>query len=223
MNTPLFDPSKSSVIIIDMINDALKPGGKYARDLREVYVDQEELISSNQRLLAAARSAQVPVIFTRSVSKPGEVPYLRGFIPPMGHRARTYGAEMFIEGTWGDEIIDELKPLPTEHIINKKRRSVFFNTPLELILRSMDITTLVITGIGTPGCVESTVRYAFDLDYYMVMPRDCTSTTNGREDKERALFHMGNHCAIISTSDQVISALNSPTPVPLMSLTAAGL
>ena len=222
MDKLIFDPRRTSVTIIDMTNDALKPTGAYSRDLGMRYVDQEELISSNQRLIEAARLANVPVIFTHTVRKPGEARYLRHFVPPMGHRAKTYAVDSLIEGTWGDEIIDELKPLPSEHVINKKRRNAFLNTPLDLILRSMDITTLVVTGVGTPGCVESTVRSAFDLDYYIVIPKECTSTTNGREDRDRALVHMGNHCAIISTVDKVISAIRSPAAVPLLSVWAQG-
>lgn len=218
-----FDPRKSSVIIIDMTNDALKPNGVYSKDLNERFFDQEQLIHSNQRLIEAARASNVPVIFTHTARKPGEPRYLKHFVPPLGHRARTYKAESLIEGSWGDEIIDELKPLPTEHVISKKRRSAFLGTPLDLILRSMDITTLVITGIGTPGCVESTVWSAFDHDYYIVMPEECTSTTNGRQHKDEALTHMGGTCAIISTVGAVISALRSPTAIPLSSLQAPGL
>lgn len=220
MDKPLFDTSRSSVIIIDMANDALKPSGVYSRELAESYVDQVELIHSNRRLIEAARSANIPVIFTRTVRKVGEAKYLKHFMPLMGQRVRTYGVESFIEGTWGNEIVDELKPLPTDHIIDKKRRSAFFNTSLDLILRSLGITTLVVTGIGTPGCVESTVRAAFDLDYYVVVPKECTSTTNGREDRDRALLHLGNHCAIISTVDNVISAIGSHTLVPFLDLRA---
>ena len=222
MDTPVFDPRRCSVIIVDMENDALKPSGAYSRDLSEGYPDQEELIHCNQRLIQTARSANVPVIFTRTARKAGEAKYLKHFMPLIGQRARSYGVECLVEGTWGSGIVDELKPQPSEHVIDKKRRSAFLNTPLDLILRSMDITTLVVTGVGTPGCVESTVRAAFDLDYYIVMPTECTSTTNGREDKDRALAHMGNHCAIVTTVDKVISAIVSPTPVPFVELRTEG-
>jgi nicotinamidase-related amidase len=218
-----FDPRRSCVLVIDMTNDAIKPDGVYSKELEERFFDQEELIHSNRRLIEAARAANVPVIFTHTARKPGEPRYLKHFVPALGHRARTYKAESLIEGSWGDEIIDELKPLPTEHVISKKRRSAFLGTPLDLILRSMETTTLVITGIGTPGCVESTVWSAFDHDYYIVMPKECTSTTNGKQDKEEALAHMGGTCAVISNVDAVISALRSPVPIPLLSLQAQGL
>jgi len=218
MEKTIFDRDKSAVIIVDMVNDFLKPGGAFVKGLGDKYVDQEELIGSNRRLIEAARSAQVPVFFTRTVRKPGEPRYLEHFIPLTGHRAKSHALESLVEGTWGDEIIDELKPLPTEHIIHKKRRSAFLNTSLDFILRSLGRTTLVITGIGTPGCVESTVRSAFDLDYYIVMPKECTSTSSGAEDKQRALVHIGNHCAIVSTLEKVVSAMKAPTPVPLLNL-----
>ncbi|MGH7848044.1 MAG: isochorismatase family cysteine hydrolase [Candidatus Binatia bacterium] len=221
MDSLVFDRRRSCSLIIDMTNDALKPNGVYTKDLGERFPDQEELISSNKRLIEASRAANVPVIFTHTARKAGEPRYLKHFVPPIGHRARTYKAESLIEGTWGDEIIDELKPLPNEQVISKKRRSAFLNTPLDLILRSMDVTTLVVTGIGTPGCVESTVRAAFDLDYYIVMPRECTSTTDGREQKDRALLHIGATCAVVSTLEKVMSAMGSPAPIPLLSLRLA--
>ena len=222
MDGLFFDPHRSGVLVIDMTNDALKPNGVYSKDLGEKFPDQEELISSNKRLIEASRAANVPVIFTHTARKLGEPHYLKHFVPPIGHRARTYKAQSLIEGTWGDDIIDELKPQPTEHVISKKRRSAFLYTALDLILRSMDITTLVVTGIGTPGCVESSVRAAFDLDYCVVMPRECTSTTDGREQKEKTLAHIGSTCAVITTVERVLSAINSSAPVPLERLHIEG-
>lgn len=218
METASFEARRSCVVVVDMVNEFLKPGGAFYDRLGDRYADVERLIASNRTLIEAARSRNVPVIFTRTVRKPGERQYLPHFIPLRGHRAKTHEIDSLIQDTWGDEVIDELRPLPTEHIIHKKRRSAFFGTSLDLILRSMAADTLVITGIGTPGCVESTVRSAFDRDYYIVIPRECTSTSSGPEDKERSLRHMGDHCAIVSELARVVDAMESSTSVPFSNL-----
>jgi len=81
-------------------------------------------------------------------------------------------------GSWGAEFYEGIKPLPGEIVIDKHHYSAFIETDLDLILRSKGIRTLIMSGVQTDVCVESTARYGFMKDYYLVFLKDCTSTTS---------------------------------------------
>jgi ureidoacrylate peracid hydrolase len=70
----------------------------------------------------------------------------------------------------------KLKPQPGDVIVNKHRYNAFYQTDLDLILRAKGIRTLIMTGVATNVCVETTAREGFMRDYYIVFLRDCTAT-----------------------------------------------
>jgi ureidoacrylate peracid hydrolase len=80
------------------------------------------------------------------------------------------------EGTWDSEIIEELKPEADDYIVKKHRFSAFYNSDFENVLRGLGIETLVVSGIATNVCVESTVRDAFYRDINVFVPRETTTS-----------------------------------------------
>src|SRR5690606_9905987 len=86
------------------------------------------------------------------------------------------GRRTCVRGTWGAEFVEELKPLPGERVVDKCRYSAFFNTDLEVGLRSRGIQTLIVTGVVAQVCVESTIRDAFFRDFDVILLRDCTAS-----------------------------------------------
>jgi nicotinamidase-related amidase len=85
-----------------------------------------------------------------------------------------------VEGTWGHQIVDELKPQPHDLVVKKHRSSAFVDTELDLLLRSNSVQTVLITGVVTEGCVESTARDASFKDYIVVLLEDCIGSGNPR-------------------------------------------
>ncbi len=77
-----------------------------------------------------------------------------------------------VEGTPGSEIISELMPGPGEYLIRKNRMSAFMNTDLDLLLRSLGIDTIFVTGIQTPNCIRTTVFDAAAFGYHTVLVED---------------------------------------------------
>ena len=77
-----------------------------------------------------------------------------------------------IEGSREAEVIDVLRPEPTDFIVPKPRRNAFHGTPLDVYLRARGITTLLVGGQRTNVGLESTVRDAFDRDYAVIVLRD---------------------------------------------------
>jgi ureidoacrylate peracid hydrolase len=81
-----------------------------------------------------------------------------------------------IDGSWDAEVIEQLKPEADDYIVKKHRFSAFYNTHLEDMLRGLGIEILVVTGIATNVCVESTIRDAFYRDYNVFVPREATAS-----------------------------------------------
>lgn len=83
---------------------------------------------------------------------------------------------ILVENTMGSQIVEELKPLDNEIVVIKRRFSAFFGTELELILKRLDIKTLVLTGIQTPNCIRATAFDAISYDYDVIVISDATKS-----------------------------------------------
>ena len=80
------------------------------------------------------------------------------------------------EGSWGADFFDGIEPRVNERVVIKHRYSAFINTDLNTILKAKGIESVLMTGVATNVCVESTMRDAFMLDYYVTMVDDCMAT-----------------------------------------------
>ena len=120
-------------------------------------------------LIRAFRKKGLPIIYTAHVHKSAEMD---------GGIMSWWWKGMTIEGTEQAEIYSSIAPLPKEKIVYKHRYSAFYNTDLETTLRCLKITDLVVSGIMTNLCVESTVRDAYFRDYRAHFLLDATGTIN---------------------------------------------
>ena len=112
-------------------------------------------------------------------------------------------AERCIEGSWGAEFY-KIEPLPGERIVKKHRYSAFAGTELGEVLQEKGIKSLILTGVTTNVCVESTARDAFMRDYYVVFLKDCTATYN-REIHESTLRNIDRHFGVVAGSGDVVA------------------
>jgi len=83
-----------------------------------------------------------------------------------------------VEGTQGAAVIRELSPLPGEYVITKTRMSAFIGTELDLMLRNLKVSDLIVTGIQTPNCVRTTVFDAIAYNYPVVLVKDAVGAKN---------------------------------------------
>jgi biuret amidohydrolase len=119
-----------------------------------------------------------------------------------------------IDGTAGIDIYPDLAPLPSEHVIKKRRYSAFFATDLDLILREWGIQTLIISGTTTEACCHATARDAMFLNYRVVFLADATATgdypdlgfgaMNGDEVHRATLIVLAASTAHVMTVDEMI-------------------
>ncbi len=173
------DPPHCALVIIDMQRDFLEPGGFGAALGNDVSL-LRSTIEPNRRLLAAWRAAGLLVIHTREGHRPdladlppakrvrGHGPVTIGDAGPMGR--------ILVRGEPGHDIIPELYPAPGEPVIDKPGKGAFHATDLHAILQNRGVTQLVVTGVTTEVCVNTTVREANDRGYDCLVLEDCVGS-----------------------------------------------
>jgi nicotinamidase-related amidase len=162
-----------ALIVVDMQNGFLKPDGFMVK--AGLNIDQcAAAIEPNQRVIAACHEAKIPVIFTRYSLRPDykDAGLLGEIYPALKE------SQAMVVGTRDWEIADELKPTGDDIILDKQRYSAFYNTNLEVLLRGLGVTMVVVTGVTTNICVESTVRDAFFRDFRVTVIEDCVGAVD---------------------------------------------
>jgi ureidoacrylate peracid hydrolase len=168
-------PGRAALLVIDMVNDFVDPKGKTATLAKRPLDHARSVIPRQQQLLQAARAAGLFVVHVQHTTLRN---HLSDSGPWLDARSRaTYSVvDICLEGTWGQQIIEELSPRPEEIVVQKYRYSGFAGTNLDLVLRTARCETVVCCGVSTNACVESTAREAFSHDYYVVIPEDACAS-----------------------------------------------
>ena len=171
-------PSKTAIVVVDVQNDYCNPEGAVAssQDFRLM----ERIIAPQVRLLEATTEAGHLVVFIKATILAGHANESPARLHEKLRAMPSYSIPTFdyvMEGTWGNDVMDELKQAaPNAVQVFKDRNGGFVNTNLDLILRSNGIDTVVLTGMATDGCVAATARGAEDYGYRCVVVRDCVAS-----------------------------------------------
>ncbi len=210
------EPERAALLIIDMQRDFIEPGG-FGAMLGNDVERLREAIEPNRRLLAAWRAAGHFAIHTRE----GHRSDLADLPPAKRARGRgkiSIGDEgpmgrILIRGEPGHDIIAELKPAPGEPVIDKPGKGAFFATDLQAILQHRGITQLVVTGVTTEVCVNTTVREANDRGYECLVVSDCCGSyfPEFHEAALKMIVAQGGIFGWVAPSEQVIAALGGAT------------
>ena len=123
--------------------------------LEKIPYNKENFLSNLKTLLSLARQNAIEPIYIQHADEVGgELEY----------------------GTKGWEFSDEIAPIKEDVIISKKKNSAFKGTALHACLQEKGVTTLILAGMQTEYCIDATCKSAFDLDYFVIIPRGCTTT-----------------------------------------------
>lgn len=172
---PMPDAQRSVLIVVDMQNGFVDPQGSCARAGFPVAA-LAPAVAPCRAAIAAARAAGVPVVFTRYT--------YRGDFRDGGFMLREKfpmlrDAQALVAGTWDQAVIDELAPLPGDFVVDKNRPSAFHGTRLDSYLSGIGATDVVVCGVTTNCCVETTVRDAAQRDYRTFVLTDATAEWDG--------------------------------------------
>jgi biuret amidohydrolase len=173
------DLARAALIIIDMQRDFLEPGG-FGEALGNDVSRLSAAVAPCRKVLEAARVAGMLIIHTREGHRPDLSDAPRAKIergaPSMRIGAAGPMGRILIRGEPGHDIIPELYPAPGEPVIDKPGKGAFYQTDLALLLQNHGIETLVVCGVTTEVCVNTTVREANDRGYRCIVLGDCCAS-----------------------------------------------
>lgn len=171
--------SSAALLVVDMQRDFIDHGG-FGEHLGNDVTPLRKVIAPLAQVLAAWRGAGLHVIHTREGHRPdladcppskrerGQGGLRIGDTGPMGR--------ILVRGEYGHGIVDDLSPIAGEPVIDKPGKGAFFATDLDLVLRNLGVSSIVVTGVTTEVCVTTTVREANDRGYECLVLSDCTGS-----------------------------------------------
>lgn len=198
------EPSHAALIVIDMQNDFCAEGGMM--DLEGADLSAVQAMATRlPEVIGAARSAGALVVFIRNVYSTERNAYLSDvwLEQMLRRRGDSYTRrDVCAPDSWEGGFYADIRPEPGEPIVTKHRYGAFYNTDLETILRGHCIRTVVLTGVATNACVETTAREAFVRDYYVVLTADGTACYSD-EAHEASLRTLDKYFGIVVSVDDV--------------------
>lgn len=177
---------RPAVIVIDMAKDFVYGSLRSERAL--------SIVPRLKKLIGEARRLGVPVVYVNDAHLPSDP------------EIRLWG-EHAMRGSEGSRVIDELAPEKGDYVLEKRTYSAFYETGLDLLLRSLGVDTVILTGIHTNICVRHTAADAFFRGYKIVVPSDAVEAFTEREHLEGLEYLKRIYGAEITTVDSLIERL----------------
>lgn len=206
-------PARTALLIVDMqYLDAHRDygrgvqareaglAGQYAYFFDEV---ENRVVPNIRRLLAVSRAVGVQPIYTRIASLVDDCRDVSLQNKRVALRAPAGSKEA--------EILDELRPLSNEIVVTKGASGAFGSTALDQILRNVGLDTLIVTGVVTNYCVESTVREAADRGYNVVLAEDACAAKSRRH-QEFSIEIMKNIYCLVQATSALCDTLTAQRP-----------
>ena len=191
------DPRYAALIVVDVQNDFVSPegsAGKRGDDVAAAMAMVPNLVC----LIEEGRRIGLTIIYIRTTHSDWTD------TPSWIYRtSQKSGLNTCREGSWGAEFYEGISPLPTERVVTKHRYSAFINTDLNTVLRARDIQSVLVCGVATNVCVETTARDGYMYDYYVTMIDDCSAAYDAK-------LHMGTlenirrHFGLVASSHEII-------------------
>jgi nicotinamidase-related amidase len=200
MQTAPLDLTKTALVLVDLQNDNVHSDGAFASSGSAGHAVEQELVPHVKQLLDWARRQSMPIIHNRIVFYPGGD--FGGSNAPI---FRMIGPESLKLGSWGADALEGLEAVEGEPVLLRNRMSGFNGTGLDLLLRNLGVTTVVVAGVWTNMAVEHTLRDAADHGYRPIIVTDATSSINA-DWHDAALTYALTNIAEFTTTDELTGA-----------------
>ena len=197
---------ETAVIVIDMQNAYASPGGYL--DLAGFDIGGAgAVIEQSAKVLETARAAGMTVVYFQNgwdkdyveAGGPGSPNWHKSnALKTMRERPELQG-KLLARGGWDYDLVEALKPAPSDIVLPKPRYSGFFNSQLDSVLRARGIRNLVFIGIATNVCVESTLRDGFFLEYFGIMLEDATHQAGPEFLQQATIYNVEKFFGWVST------------------------
>ena len=210
MSANELNPAKTALLFFDMLNGHVKNGNAAAARYAPV-------IAASVTLLAAARAQRMMIAYASANHRADNATTAHtlrdtdGRLRPIDASTAPNFKPAVAGGTWEAQVIDELKPAREDYLIPKYRWSAFYQTYLDLALRTRGIDTLIIAGGSTDVGVASTAFAARDMDYHLVIASNaCTSPE--QDNHEQFMRRIFPRMARVKTAAEIVAMLSQVVP-----------
>jgi nicotinamidase-related amidase len=211
------DLARTAMIIIDMQNDFCHPDGWLASIGVDIAPARKPIAPLN-RLLPLLRKENVPVLWVNWGARPDRMnlsPSLIHVYNPsgmgtgLGDRLMPRGEPVLTKGSWSAAVVEELEADSRDIRVSKHRMSGFWDTPLDSILRNLDVTTLIFGGVNADQCVLHTLADANFLGYDTIMLSDCCATTSPQFCWDATIYNVKQIFGFLVQSQSIILSLGN--------------
>lgn len=193
------DPKNAALIVVDVQNDFVNPdgsAGKRGEDCSAALAMVPNLL----QLIEEARRVGLTIVYIRTThSEWTDTPSW------IYRSSQKSGLSTCREGSWGAEFYEGISPLPSERVVIKHRYSAFINTDLNTVLKARNIQSVLVCGVATNVCVETTARDAYMYDYYVTMIDDCSAAYEAKLHLG-TLDNMRRHFGLVASSTEIIES-----------------
>lgn len=204
----VFDAARTALIVIDMQNDFLSPGGWFDSSGIDLSAARG-IIGPVNRMIAGARKAGIPVLWLNWGNRPDRLNLPLGVLRSgaYGKRLKRGRGPVLERGSWGAAIVDGLDSRRQDVYVEKYRLSGFWDNELDSILRRMQVTTLLFAGVNLDRCVLATMQDAAFIGYDPILLDDCSATCSPQYCAEATRYLLRLLYGFITTSEAVLAGL----------------
>ena len=190
------DPRYAALIVVDVQNDFVSPNGSAAKRGEDVTA-AIAMVPNLLKLIDEARRVGLTIVYIRTThSEWTDTPSW------IYRSSQKSGLSTCREGTWGAELYEGILPSASERVVIKHRYSAFINTDLNTVLKARGIQSVLVCGVATNVCVETTARDAYMYDYYVTMIDDCSAAYEPKLHLG-TLENMRRHFGLVASSNDI--------------------